>query len=97
MTELDEVILKLEQLKVFANKRIEIDTTVGRNVNKWIVVPSLQTYSEESTRKNVDITQLPYEQKEIVENLLELQKHREKKGGRSMRKKRVVKKFSKKV
>ena len=96
LTEVDEIIQKLEQLKVYANMRIEIDTTVGKSINKRIEIPSLQTYSEESTHQNVDITQLPDEQKEIAENLLELQKHREKKGGRSMRKKKAVKKISKK-
>ena len=96
LTEVDEIIQKLEQLKVFANKRIEIDTTVGKNINKRIEIPSLQTITAESIDKNVDITKLPDQQKEIVENLLELQRHREKKGGKFTRKKRVVKKFSKK-
>ena len=101
ITEVDEIIQKLEELKILANKRIEIDTTVGKNLNKGIEVPSLQTYAKESLDKNVDITQLPKEQKEIVENLIELQKYREEKGGKFTRKKRVVrkklKKFPKKI
>lgn len=95
LTEVDEIIQKLEQIKVLANKRIEIDRTLGSNLNKIMSVPSLQTYSEESIRKNVDISQLPTEKKELVENLLELQSHREKKGGKSKRKnmmKRITKK-----
>ena len=75
LTEVDEIIQKLEQLKELANMRIEIDTSVGSNLNKkmGMSVSSLQNYSEDSVRENVDISELPEEQKEVVQNLLELQ------------------------
>jgi len=89
LNEVDEIIQKLQQIKELAYKRIEIDRTVGKLVNKSFAknIPSLQTYSEETVRHNVDITQLPEEQKKFVENLLELQGSREKKGGKSRYKK----------
>jgi Asp-tRNA(Asn)/Glu-tRNA(Gln) amidotransferase C subunit len=99
LTEVDKIIKKLEQLKELANKRIEIDTSVGSVLNKKIDIPSLQTYSEESVRQNVDISQLPEEQKKLTQNLLELQSHREKKGGKSKKRymiKIIKKKLSKK-
>jgi ABC-type ATPase with predicted acetyltransferase domain len=98
LSEVDEIIQKLEQLKELATMRIELDTTVGSNLNKkkGLREPSLQTYSEDSVRQNVDISQLPEEQQEFVENLLELQSHREKKGGKS-KKKYVIKKVKKQL
>lgn len=101
LTEVDEIIQKLEQLKELANMRIELDTTVGSNLNKkmGMSVPSLQNYSEDSLRENVDISELPEEQKEVVQNLLELQSHREKKGGKSKKRnmiKIIKKQLSKK-
>lgn len=87
--EIDEIILKLQNIKEYASERIKLDTTVGFIVNQSIreKVPSLQTYSEESVRQNVDISQLPEEQKIFAQNLLELQGHREKKGGKFRHKK----------
>jgi len=98
LSEVDEIIQKLEKLKELATMRIELDTTVGSNLNKkkGLREPSLQTYSEDSVRQNVDISQLPEEQQEFVENLLELQSHREKKGGKS-KKKYVIKKVKKQL
>ena len=83
--EINEIIQKLEKIKDYASQRIKLDTTIGFIVNKSFgkKVPSLQSYSEESVRKNVDISQLPEEQQKFAENLLELQSHREKKGGKS--------------
>ena len=99
LSETDDIIKKLNEIKELANTRIQIDTRIGSIVNKHmgkIVLPSLQRVSEDSTRKNVDISRLPEEQQKFAENLLELQGHREKSGGKSKRKKLSKNKYSRK-